>query len=87
MTLPHVDVVKAATGFLALVHAAEAAGVGPRVLQGEGLDQLARRLVSTLISEYGASPEAAAAHIVDSSMVRNVESTIMAAFAKGKGDA
>ncbi len=82
MTVPHVDVVKSDSGFLALVH--PAGSVGPRVIEAPDLEQLYRRITSMLIGEHGVEQEVAK----DAPRgVRNVESTIMAAWAKGKKDA
>lgn len=82
MTVPHVDIVKADDGWLALVH--KMGQIGPRVVEATDLEQLHRRITSMLIGEHGV--EQVTAQEAQRG-VRNVENTIMAAWAKGKKDA
>jgi hypothetical protein len=78
---PHVDIVKAENGFFAVVHPFDR--YMPQLVSAPTLDDLHRRLVSVLVSEYRLPQEVAEAHVASNDGVRHVEDTIMAAHQRG----
>lgn len=78
---PHIDIVKQANGFYAVVHAHEP--FSPQLVTAPTLDDMHRSLVSVLVSEFHIPQERAERHISDGSDVRHVEDTIMAAHQRG----
>lgn len=78
---PHIDIVKQANGFYAVVHAHEP--YSPQLVTAPTLDDMHRSLVSVLVSEFHISQERAQKFVSDGSDVRHVEDTIMAAHQRG----
>lgn len=78
---PHIDIVKQANGFYAVVHAHEP--YSPQLVTAPTLDDMHRQLVSVLVSEFHISQDRAQRFIADGSDVRHVEDTIMAAHQRG----